>query len=870
MISTKLTPLAVLLAGLTATAQAEVFMSEYIEGSSNNKAIELYNPGETAVLLGTYQLEYYFNGNTDVGRTIVLEGEIPAKGTYVIAHGSAAADVLAKANLVSSGSWFNGDDAIVLRNGDNIIDSFGQIGVDPGYKWQDAGVATQDMTLRRLASVTEGRSDAHGEFVPSEQWQAFAKNDFSDLGQFTATTDNGDEQADVLTCGAEKTTINAIQGEGDASPLAGQVVTVEGIVTADFQGSSELKGFFLQELNGDGNPQTSEGIFVYHSKDDVNVGDLVRLKATVAEYYGATQLGYVSDLITCGTDTVSATQITLPTDNLEAYEGMLVTVPQQLFVADNYGLGRYGEVSLATERLYQGTQIALPGSDANAVEAANRRKQILLDDGSTAQNLDPIAYPAPGLDAYNSLRLGDTVNNLTGVLTYGYSKYRIHPTATPEFTASNPRTEAPMIEEHGDLRIASFNVLNYFNGDGQGAGFPTARGADTVEEFQRQKAKIVAAITALDADIIGLLEIENDGFGEFSAIADLVAALNAHIADANYAFVNFGVEQVGTDKITSALIYDRNKVKEVGTPALTTAQPFDYGNRPPIAQSFRSNETLETVTVAMAHLRSKGSCTKATDGDADNGDGQGCWNATRVYAANQYAAWLQANPTGVADSDMIILGDFNAYAMEDPIRTFADIGFANVSLAKDGNALDYSYAYQGRIGSLDHALASESLLAKVTDVAHWHINADEPTILDYNMEYKSQNQQASLYAESPYRASDHDPVVLELNTQPLEVLSEEVDGLSGKFNWHNEVFKLPQGFDFLEVTLAGGWGNADLYLGYQKAPTLKRFDCRSANAGNEEVCLIEKPAAGNWKIRVTGPEAYGDVKLSYRAVKLQK
>ena len=452
---------------------------------------------------------------------------------------------------------------------------------------------------------------------------------------------------------------------------------------------------------------------------------------------------------------------------------MLVTLDQELVVTNNFGLGRYGEVELATERLYQGTQVAMPGDAANAVEVENLTKKILVDDGSTVQNSDPTAYPTPGLSAENTLRTGDSVNSVTGALAYSFSTYRIHPTVAPQFIATNPREDASELNPEADLRVASFNALNYFNGDGQGAGFPTSRGADSLEELVRQEAKLVSAISAMQADVVGLMEIENDGFGEFSAIASLVNALNDADSANEYAFVDFNVNQVGTDAITTALIYRANKVEEVGSAAITTAAPFDFSNRTPIAQSFKSLESQEVFTVAVAHLKSKGGCGSASGANEDQNDGQACWNEIRTEGASAFADWLDSKPTGVDDEDIILVGDMNAYAMEDPIRKFDEKGYKNVVAELDGNTLAYSYSFSGRAGSLDHAVATESLLSKVVAAKDWHINADEPIVLDYNVEFKSEGHQSTLYSESAYRASDHDPVIVDIKSEVVLTPEEQ-------------------------------------------------------------------------------------------------
>ena len=783
MLKTKITPLALVLASLSAPASADLIISEYIEGSSNNKAIELYNNADTELSLEGYTLGLYSNGSSSVGNSIDLSGTLAANTTYIISNSGADAAILDIADITSTVTYYNGDDALVLTKDGVVVDSFGQVGVDPGSFWSDDTVQTQNKTLRRKNSITTGRTDSTATFNPSDEWEQFDIDTFDGLGSHAGdggtapAPDPEPEPLEPLVCGADKTLISAVQGSGEASPLVDTLVEIEGIVTADFQGEDGLDGFFVTSLAADvdNDPTTSEGLFVYFTDTDVNVGDHVRVQGTVDEYYNSTQLADVTQIAVCGTDEVaSATSISLPLESqadLEAYEGMLVSLDQTLVVTNNYGLGRYGEVELATERLYQGTQVALPGDAANAVEAANLTKKILLDDGSTAQNSDPTAYPAPGLSAENTLRTGDTVNAVTGVITYSFSTYRIHPTVTPQFIATNAREDAPEQSEEADLRIASFNVLNYFNGDGQGGGFPTSRGADSEEEFVRQEAKLVSAISAMQADVVGLMEIENDGFGEFSAIASLVNALNDADSANNYAFVDFNVAQIGTDEITTALIYRADKVEEVGTAAITTDYPFDYSNRAPIAQSFKSLSTDEVFTVSVAHLKSKGSC--GDDNNDDLGDGQGCWNEIRTEAADAFTDWLDNKPTGVDDEDIILVGDMNAYAMEDPIRKFDEKGYKNVVAELDGDTLSYSYSFSGRAGSLDHALATESLLSKVVAANDWHINADEPIVLDYNLEFKSEGHQSTLYAEGPYRASDHDPVIVDIKSEVVLTPEEQ-------------------------------------------------------------------------------------------------
>lgn len=750
---------------------ADVYFSEYIEGSSNNKALEIYNSGASDINLSGYKVEYYFNGNASAGLTVNLSGNLPAKGVFTLAHGSANASILAAANQTSSASWFNGDDAIVLKNGNSILDSIGQIGIDPGTEWGTALTSTADNTLRRKASITTGRTTADAAFDPATEWEGFATDTVDGLGSYQGSTGGGTptDPTPVTSCGAAAILISSIQGAGSASPLLGSNVSVEAIVVASFQSTNQIGGFFLQEPDNlsDNNPATSEGIYI-PSTTAVAVGDRVRVSGAVAETFNLTQITPTKVSICASNQTLpSVTGIGLPLDNaneLEAVEGMLVSAPQTLTVNETYALGRYGEVLLADGRLPQPTNIVAPGPAANAQQAQNNLNKIVLDDASNKQNPDPVIFPAPGLSATNTLRSGYTVTGLTGVITYDFSEYRVLPTIAPNFVATNPRTAAPKIAANANLKVASFNVLNFFNGNGLGGGFPTARGANTVVEFDRQKAKIISALVGLNADVIGLLELENDGFDNYSAVAELVAALNTATGTNQWVYINPGLNKIGTDEIAVGIIYRKDRATAIGQTAILDSaidsQFIDTKNRPTLAQSFRATQGRGVITVAINHLKSKGSdCNDLND--PDTGDGQGNCNITRTQAAQALTNWLSRKPTNVNDGDYLIIGDLNSYAKENPITTITNAGYVDL-INKFGGAEAYSYVFDGQAGYLDHGLATTSLSAQVLEAADWHINADEAISLDYNTEFKSTSQINNFYANNAYRSSDHDPLVISL------------------------------------------------------------------------------------------------------------
>ncbi|AQT61691.1 ExeM/NucH family extracellular endonuclease [Cellvibrio sp. PSBB023] len=765
--------LAAVIASLSALpAAADLYFSEYIEGSSNNKALEIYNSSASSVDLTGHKVEMHFNGNTAASLTINLTGNIPANGVFVLAHGSANTTILAKANQTSSSGWFNGDDAIVLKHGDTVLDSIGQVGVDPGSEWGSGFTSTADNTLRRKTAITTGDTIINDNFNPAAEWEGYAQDTLDHLGTYQGSSNGGGNNGGgtVGHCGETATRIASVQGTGAASPLLGNHVSLEAIVVADFQNANQLGGFFIQEedADSDSNPATSEGIYIA-STTPVAVGDRVRVNGTVAETFELTQLNNTTVTLCASNQPLpTPATISLPVVSLNAFEnieGMSVAIAQTLTVNETYQLGRYGQVLLANGRLQQPTNVVEPGAAANALQAQNNLNKLMMDDGSNLQNPDPVIFPAPGLSAENTLRSGDTVANLQGVITYDFGMYRILPTSTPHFVHTNARPLAPEIDSAANLKIASFNVLNFFNGDGTGGGFPTARGANNPAEFARQKEKIVSALVGLNADVIGLIEIENDGYSNTSAIAELAAAMNSATGTSAWKFINPGTNKIGTDAIAVGFIYRSDKATAIGKTAILDSsvnpQFIDTKNRPALAQSFRVNGNRAIATAVVNHFKSKGSdCNDV--GDTDIGDGQGNCNITRTQAANALVNWLSTHPTGVNDRDYLIIGDLNAYAKEDPITHIINAGYTNL-IHKFGGDTAYSYVFDGQAGYLDHSLASGSLTPQVLYTSDWHINADEPISLDYNTEFKSDAQNISFYSPDAYRSSDHDPLVVSLN-----------------------------------------------------------------------------------------------------------
>jgi hypothetical protein len=487
----------------------------------------------------------------------------------------------------------------------------------------------------------------------------------------------------------------------------------------------------------------------------------------VEERFERTQLTDILNVAVCGPgNNITPAAITLPVtslDDWEQSEGMAVALSQTLFVTGNYNQGRYGEVSLsAGGRLYNPTTVVSPGSAANALQEANDLRRILLDDGSSEENPEPPPYFA--LDG--TLRAGDTLDGLSGALDYDFGAYRVHPTKGISFKRINERAEVPD-DVGGSLTIAGFNVLNYFTTIDEGSdicgpgGDMECRGADTPAEFQRQRTKVIAALEKMDADIVGLIEMENNAS---AAVADLVDGLNDAIGDGTYSYIDTGT--IGTDVIKVALIYDRATITPVGEHAIldSSVDPNfnDDKNRPVLAQTFREIASEELVTVAVTHLKSKASSCDDV-GDPDIGDGQGNCNLTRAAAAKALADWLAGDPTESGDPDVLIVGSLNAYAMETPFKALLDKGYKDLLEAYLLPEQRYSYVFFGQAGDLDHGLANATLAAQVRGATVWHINSDEPNALGYN-----NYNQPSLYQPGPYRSSDHDPMLVGLHLGDVE------------------------------------------------------------------------------------------------------
>lgn len=833
---------AVVASVLSTPAMSEIIISQYVEGSSNNKAIEIANTGETQVSLDGYSLAKSINGDGNWNSKLSLDDKvIQAKSVLVIGHSQSNEDIQNLSDFLDNDVLgFNGNDPIALLKNGQVHDIIGDMGGNNFAK---------DVTLTR----------SQDDFFPSSHYQASNwlesdKNDIQGLGEL-----NGGQVPEPFACeqdGHEPvfTSIQKIQGEGSRSPLledgafiSDQEVYVKGIVSAVTRGLT--KGFYLQAPDDDGNPKTSEGLFVEtnQSQSDLKPGDLVCVKGKVQEYYQQTQLKAGNNTWEkLGEHTPPvATEIDMLADDtsfeqtLERYEGMLVrtTADLDMRVTRTFGYdydAKRNNLALAKGRvsLHPNQKFAAGSERAKQQSTDNSDRRLFVESDHKAPNGVIPYYPDFGLTDVDQdgstedyIRIGDTIVGLEGVLSYSYGDYRLIATNTlskDNFIRRYPRTQQPEVEEKGDLRIATFNVLNYFNSPFGGDNNPHGdnRGAKTYAEFEIQQAKIVNAILRLDADIIGLMEIENNGLGENGAIAQLVEQLNQRIDNKKdrYTFVALDTngdgikdknDYIGTDAITTGVLY-RPKVAKLKTPRVIEmpsqqapevldgdGKVIEDGKnyqRNTLAPTFKikGKNKQGLLTVAVNHFKSKGSKCWEDAAPIDEGgqggqdlDQQGACENFRVAAAVALGEALKDIP-----GHKVILGDLNAYGKEDPLLVLTDYsqkqygkvikaarntyiggveqfgdqgevihhsyGYINAVATKHPD--NWSFSYNDEVGALDHILISPSLEKYVVDATEWHINGGESTLFEYSDKYTGNLPKYSDH----FRSSDHDPAVLEL------------------------------------------------------------------------------------------------------------
>ena len=802
------------------STDAPVVINEVYGGGGNSGAafnrdfVELYNPGSATVDLAGWSVQYAPSSGSGWQAT-PLSGSIAAGGSLLVGQAFGT-------NTSLPGYTADIDGSIAMSGSNGTVAL-----VDSATLLPTADVASQDSVVDLVgygsASIFAGAGAAPGTTnATSVSRDADHTHTADNAADFTAgaptpvgsTSDEPGDPSPTPTPPADPVAISEIQGTADASPLVGQTVTTTGIVTAHYP-SGGLNGYVLQAPGTGGDidlaiHDASDAIFVYSSATvgDVALGETVEVTGQVSEYYGLTQLSVPAGgaTIVADAEPVAPVELEWPAGDAEreSLESMLLAPQGTYTVSNTYGTNQYGEVGLAfgDEPLRQPTDVAAPGStEAAAVVADNAARGVVLDDGASTNFTSSAnsSLTPPYVSLTEPVVVGGTATfDEPVVLSFGFDLWRFMPTApvagdgTGEdgVTFSNPRTSAPEAVG-GDVSVASFNVLNYFttlgediagceayeDRDGDGNNVRTGcdvRGAWDAADLERQQDKIVAAINALDASVVGLMEIENSArLGETAdeATATLVDALNDAAGSDIWAYVPSSddlPEASEQDVITNAIIYRPAEVVTEGASlALGDQSASDqaFGNaREPIGQVFAPTDGGEEFLFVVNHFKSKGSA-GPWPGDADAGDGQGSSNESRVRQATALAEWVEE---ARGDTESVILaGDFNSYGQEDPMQVLYGAGYVDAETALDIDTSSYSFS--GLSGSLDHILMNEHALARATGGDIWNINSGESVALEYS---RYNNHGTLFYADDVYRSSDHDPVLVGLTAEAATDVTE--------------------------------------------------------------------------------------------------
>ena len=797
---------------------SNVVINEVYGGGGNKGAafntdfVELYNPTDQPVDVTGWTIEQRATNN-NIGNTHTLTGVVPVKSTFLItsspgSNGDAitdADDTAAKFNFSGKGAI-----AVLLDTDGNEVDLVGWGGASRAEGAPASGTANATSIQRVTLGIdTDNNADDFVVATPTPSGSGQASVD-------PAPTEPEPSEEPVVP--GEITPIAKIQGTGATSPLDGQTVTTEGVVTAVYDEGGK-NGFFLQTA-GTGevkNPgDASDGIFIYMggNQNFPQIGDSLQVAGRVSEYYNQTQI--TASTIAQLDEALEAPKAieidTLPAGDeaREPYEGMLVRVSGPYTVTNNYTLNNTGDLGLAPgDKAFRNpTDVIVPDKAKVAeINAQQASEVVYLDDGRTRNYFrtdkeTPLPYLVTSDKGVKSIRTGDQVTFQTDVVVdYSFDQWRFQP--LQPVTGKNTAEELPITWEdsratsydvpdtvEGDNTIGFFNVLNYFTSLGKdesgcraytdkdgtkvGTNYCNVRGAYSQDAFQDQQAKIVTAINKLDAHVLGLSEVENgarvtgDVAQRDNALSNLVNELNNAAGENKWDYVK-SPSALGTaeDFIRVGFIYQPAQVEPVGESRIFDDPAFTRMARQPLAQEFNTvnRDDDENFVAVVNHFKSKGS---VANGDEATGDGQGNNANVRVAQAQALLDHMDKQDDW-QELPTFLVGDFNAYTMENALNTLRGGGYTLVHHEKDFP--QESYQFNGQLGSLDHVFANEAAMALVQDSAVWNINGDESVAFEYSRRnYNAQDffgdGDDPIYGYgNPFRSSDHDPVKVGFGTK---------------------------------------------------------------------------------------------------------
>ncbi|GAA4824319.1 ExeM/NucH family extracellular endonuclease [Nocardioides caeni] len=699
------------------------------------------------------------------------------------------------------------------------------------------------------------------------------------------------------------TPIAELQGTGARSPFAPEsgngtgddVKSTEGVVTAAYY-TGGFNGLYIQTPGAD-TTDASDGIFVYGGSTNGNlpagleVGDSVRVTGRIAEFFDLTQIvpssaSAVTELET-SLGVVTPRAIAYPTtaEERELREGELLAPSDDFTVSNNYSTNQYGEIGLATGDLplRQPTEFADDDDQAalDVIDADNLARGVVLDDGATTNflsNQSTKALPVPYLTVTggtanpNPPRVGGPADlHAPVILDWRNNAWKFQPqgqvvlngadVVTFGTDRADNLTPIDVLGADGDVKIATFNVLNYFNttGEAYAASGPLQnppldtfctyytdrgpggdngtdasdrignnscgvrllddpstpaneattndgrgpRGAATSASLTRQETKLANTIVAMDADVIGLEEIENSiklpgEANRDDAVANLVALLNAVEGPGTWKYVKSPGESTTAsavaeqDVIRSAFIYKPAAVSPVGQSDILFGTDEFANAREPLAQAFKKTGGLDSdaFAVIVNHFKSKGdnqSPAPPADGDNTNSPYFGAFNGDRTRQATRLLEFADDFAADRGIDAVFLAGDFNSYSEEDPITVLEQGGFELVESTDD--PAEESYSFSGYSGSLDHVLGNEAAVGLVTGADIWEINANEAI----SYQYSRYNYNVTNFWEPtlPFGTSDHNPEVVGLDLPDATEPSYKEIQVVGTNDFHGRL--LPDG-----------------------------------------------------------------------------
>jgi len=882
-----------------------VLNEAYVNGGSAGAAyvsrfVELYNPTDAALPLDGLSLQYRSATGTEAPTGVFpLSGTVPAGGHFLIAGASNGSAGLALPTPDFTAAGFNASGS--ATGGGTILLVDGTEPLDPGEGSITANPDVVDLLGYGTSNTYETAAEADGYSVTASLNRsegADTDDNSADLGTRAPSpinaagdtaapaepTDPVDPVDPVDPADPAMATIAEIQGTGAATPLDGQSVTTRGVVTATYP-TGGFDGYYIQTPGTGGaiDPAThtaSDGVFVYSPDTvaSVAVGSYVEVTGTAGEYRDLTQVQVPAGGVTVLTETVAApapAAVALPADAAarETLEGMLVAPVGDFTVTDTYDANTFGTVLLApgTSPLVQPTAVVEPGSaEYETLAALNAAAAVALDDGASINytSAENQSTPLPYVSNTEPVRVGAPVTfTRPVVLDYRFG-WALQP--TERLTGANaadvqPATfgdtrEAAPATLSGDATMASFNVLNYFTTTGDELsgceyyadregdpvtvrGGCAARGAAEDEDLERQQAKIVSAINALGADVVSLEEIENSAaFGQDrdQALSDLTDALNAAAGETRWAFVASPEDlPQSEDVIRTGFIYDPAVLETVDESVILDDEAFSNA-RQPLAQAFRlaDGDDSSRFLAIVNHFKSKGS---GADEDADQGDGQGASNASRVRQAEALVDFADGLREDTGIERVLLAGDFNAYLQEDPIDVLREAGYIDLGSTTG----EETYSYDGAIGSLDHIFVAEDALGTIAGADIWNINAYESIALEYS---RYNSNITNFYQPDPYRSSDHDPILvgLDLTGERINLNLLNINDFHGRIDQNTvnfaatvETLRQAGGEDDTLFLSAGDNIGASLFASSSQndEPTidvLNALDLRTSAVGNHE------------------------------------